>query len=127
MKTRQRTKAEYVSVSKPVWHLDLMLSRQDKQNDLTLLSSIVTPDAKLNVNSIWYKHKTFPKKNHIEVNHSQNKVQYNGRMTRGKKQLDEPLMIPIKRRLKTEAENSAVKGLYNLCKEIWDESSFYIT
>ena len=111
MKTRQNTKSEYLGSSNSVWHLDLILPKQDILSDLKLFASI--PDTKS-------KHSDNNCKIPLEEVYEEQKL--NGKMM--KKCKEKVLELPVKRRLTTKTENLAVEKISNLCKDLWTKQSF---
>lgn len=114
MKTRQRAKIDELHIVNPIWHLTLALPKDAILTDLKLLARISNSQIKIDSACKDKSSNTKGKLNYIE---SIEEDKYNGRITRGKKHLTEIPLLPVKKRLKSEVDNLAVEGLYNLCQE----------
>lgn len=114
MRTRQRTKIEELPCHN--WHLDITVPKTEIARDLKLLTDTSLPNSKKCKNT---KDKILP----LHKEELQEKG-YNGRVTRGKKQVVEITLLPVKKRLTSGADNLAVERLCDFCKEIWAECLF---
>jgi len=111
MQTRQKTKAEEVHYN--ACHFDVKLNKGEISEDIKSLANITKGNKEVNV-----------KRSFLRNAKVKEEKSYNGRMTRGKKQLIEMSLLPTKKRLKSETDNLAIEGFCNFCKELWIECWF---
>eukprot|EP00826_Nyctotherus_ovalis_P058419 TRINITY_DN8026_c0_g1_i13.p2 TRINITY_DN8026_c0_g1~~TRINITY_DN8026_c0_g1_i13.p2 ORF type:complete len:164 (-),score=17.74 TRINITY_DN8026_c0_g1_i13:153-644(-) len=113
MQTRQSARIK--EIPSAVWCLKLALPKDQIAEDLNSLAALSTSSSK--------NHKTPADTLPLRVEEAEKK-QYNGRVTRGKRQIAEVALLPVKRRLTSEADNLAVDNLCKFCRDMWSECWF---
>lgn len=113
MQTRQNARTK--EVPSAVWRLEFALAKDQIAEDLSSLAALSTSGSK--------EHKMPADTLPLRAEETEKK-EYNGRMTRGKRQIAEVALLPVKRRLTSEADNLAVDNLCKFCRDMWSECWF---